>query len=323
MNTGSAEEAGREVPMTLMAGRRIRELVDAPSAIRCVRDAFVASHRCEILQPVRTALAGGRYLVMSAADTSGNFAVKAVTVFPENESIPVVQGLVVLFDGLTGSPRLALDGATVTAMRTGAAAGVASDLLADPDASVLAIVGAGGQALDQVIAVCAVRNIESVRLNSRTLSSAERLREKVLRVFPDLHLSVHTTAAQAVRGADVVCTVTTSAEPLIESTDLKERVHINCMGAHTRFSSEVGVDVVAKATIVAVDSLHASQAEAGDLIKAVASGNFRWEEVVEIGALLSRAIPTPTGRTIFKSVGIAAQDLTLAKLIMDRSPPAR
>lgn len=306
--------------LVILSGRMLRELVDMPSTIAAVRGAFIDAHKHTIEQPLRVALAQGRSLVMAAADDSGDFAVKAVTVFPQNSgSLPVVQGLVLLFDGATGSPRIVIDGLALTTLRTGAASGVATELLSPPESSVLSIIGAGGQALDQIVAVCAVRPISTLRLNSRSRQSAEQLGRRAAELFPELDISVWNTAAEAIAGADVVCTVTTATEPLFALGDLKEDVHVNAVGAHTSTAAEVPADVIEAASLVTVDSLAAAQAEAGDLIRAEAAARFFWEEAKELGGLLLERPTDRTGITVFKSVGIAAQDLAVAKLAFSRS----
>lgn len=304
--------------LSMVSGDALRDLVDMESAIVAVRGAFVESSRGTIEQPLRMALAGGRSLVMAAADASGDFAVKAVTVFPQNSGrLPVVQGVMFLFDGVTGSPQIGLDGSTLTALRTGAASGVATDLLATPDAGVLAVIGAGAQSLDQVQAVCAVRPIERVHIASRTTAAAERLAERTRSLLPQVRVEVHADPRRAVRDAQVVCTATTSMEPVIGRDDVRDDVHVNAVGAHTADAAELAPDLIAAAQILAVDAKESARAEAGDLIRAEAAGLFTWSSARELGALILDP-PARSGVTIFKSVGIAAQDLAVGRLALQR-----
>ena len=207
-----------------------------PQAIDVVRRAFIDVSLGVIEQPNRVAVGNGSALAMIARHIeSGATVLKAITIRRDNRdrALPNIQALVVWFDGLTGSPLAALDGASLTAMRTGAASGVATDLLAAPDASVLAIIGAGAQAPDQVRAVCAVRQIKEIRVAARSSDSARRLAEKLEPELSPARIVTCASVAEAVSPADVICTATTSDKPLFEAGMLAERVHVNAIGAYT------------------------------------------------------------------------------------------
>ncbi len=293
-----------------------------PSAIDAVRDAFVLTSGGRIEQPTRLALEGGTALAMLAADRDGvGTVLKAVTVRPANRDrgMPAVQAIVVWFDGSTGVPLALIDGEALTALRTGAASGVATDLLAPADASVLAMIGAGAQAADQVRGVCAVRPIREVRVASRNPAHAAELATHLGREMEPVRV-VARTIREALDGAHVVCTATTSTEPLFAASDLGSDVHLNAIGAYTRTMCELPPDVFAEATVVAVDSVAAAMAEAGDVLRAMRDGWLTRDRLVEIGTLASRpGTAAPGGRTVFKSVGVAAQDWALARLAVERS----
>lgn len=308
--------------MLLISAENLRKLVSMPEAIDAVRQAFLDVSRGVIEQPTRVAVGGGSALAMVARHIEGGGTVlKAITIRRDNRErgLPNIQALVIWFDGLTGTPLAALDGGALTAMRTGAASGVATELLAADEASVLAVIGAGAQAPDQVRAVCAVRPIREVRVAARSLDSSRRLTASLEAELAHTKIVPCRTVLEAVAGADVVCTVTYSDRPLFEAADLAARVHVNAIGAYTLSMRELPDDLLGGADVVAVDQVEAALAEAGDLVGAIERGAMQARDVVEIGALLSRQKSPFTGRTVFKSVGIAAQDLALARLATEKA----
>ena len=307
--------------MLVISPDRLRELVPMRAAIDAVRDGFIAGSAGGIEQPTRLALEGGRALAMLAADRQGiGTVLKVVTVRGGNpgRGLPAVQAVVIWFDGETGTPEAIIDGGTLTALRTGAASGVATDLLASPAAGVLAMIGAGGQAADQVRAVCAVRPIREVRIASRDPMHAAALAARLAGELEPVRV-VARNVPGALAGADVVCTATTATRPLFAALDLAPVVHVNAVGAYTEGMCELPAELLAGASVVAVDLIDAALAEAGDLIQAIRVGLLQRERLVEIGTLLARPAAPPGGRTVFKSVGVAAQDWALARLAVDRA----
>lgn len=246
---------------------------------------------------------------------SGALAQKIVSIYSGNTAVglPVINGLVVVLDSATGLPRAILDGGTITAIRTGAAAGLATDLLARPESRVLALFGAGGQAYDQVAAVRAVRPIEEVRIVSahgvRCVALAERLCSEGLSAR-----SVR-DPAEAVRGADIISCATDSRAPLFRDEDVAPGTHVNLVGAFTPEMQEAPPETVARARIV-IDQLDAALAEAGDLLKPLSTGLIDQKHIeTTLGeVLLGRAVGrnSPDEITLFKSVGLAAQDVAAA-----------
>jgi alanine dehydrogenase len=227
-------------------------------------------------------------------------------------------------DAVTGRPVALMDGTYLTALRTGAASGVATELLARPDARVAAVFGAGAQARTQLEAVCTVRPIDRVRVydTSREAATAyaEEMRTHGQPIPPDI--AVAASAAEAVRDADVICTATTATTPVFSDADLKPGVHVNAIGAYTPEMQEIPAETVARATIV-VDSRSASLAEAGDLIIPLRSGLISEDSIRgEIGQVAAGQIPgrlSPDEVTFFKSVGVAVQDVAVADLVLQRA----
>jgi ornithine cyclodeaminase/alanine dehydrogenase-like protein (mu-crystallin family) len=220
-------------------------------------------------------------------------AVKVVSVVPGN---PV--GLVVVF-GDDGTPLGIVDGPTLTAIRTGAVAGLATRLLAKPDATVLAVLGAGAMGYDQVEGVRAVRPIEDVLVWSRDIGKARTLAERVGgQAVPD--------ARDAVSRADVVSCATPATKPLFEEESIEPGTHINAVGAFTPDMAELSPAVLNRAFVV-VDDMDAAAAEAGDLIQADRAPDATLRQLLE-----GRAPGSGYDFTVFKSVGIAAQDVAAA-----------
>lgn len=220
-------------------------------------------------------------------------AVKIVSTVPGNPA-----GLVVAF-AADGSPLGVVDGPTLTAIRTGAGAGLATRLLAREDAATLAMLGSGAMAFDQVEAVRAVRSIERVLVWSRSIEHARALAERVSGVAV-------ADADEAVGQADVVSCATPATTPLFAESSVRPRTHVNAVGAFTPEMAELHPDLIERSYVV-VDDVEAASAEAGDLIRAGREPN------ATLGELLAGTAPAiGEDVTVFKSVGIAAQDVAAA-----------
>jgi ornithine cyclodeaminase len=250
---------------------------------------------------------------------AGALGAKIVTVFPGNaeQNKPLIHAIVILIDPDDGSPLALLDGRALTALRTGAASGVATRLLARPEAATLACFGAGAQAEQQIEAVCAVRPINRVLICSRTASRAAALADRLLtseRV--PAAVRVEADPARVAAQADVICTATTSATPVFPADAVRPGTHINGVGSYTPHMAEVPAALVGRARVV-VDQAAAARAEAGDLIQAVAAG-LAPESIfdTELGQVAAGERPGRTGPeeiTFFKSVGNAVQDMAVAR----------
>jgi alanine dehydrogenase len=298
-----------------------------PAAIAAVQRAFARLSAGEANVPVRTALTcppyNGVTLIMPAHLTGDPaLGCKIVSVRPDNRDrgLRTIFGLILLIDAETGEPRAAMEAAYLTALRTGAASGAATDRLARADSRVLACFGAGAQAETQIEAVCSVRPIERVWIRGRTHDSAKLLAQKIAarRDFPS-DIRVADTPSQALVEADIICTATTSHTPVFDGDDVRPGVHINAIGSYTTDMQEVDARVLSRARIF-VDSREACLAEAGDLVKALAngaiSGSGSWVELGDV--LLGRAVGRCSDDeiTYFKSVGNAVQDVATAQLAL-------
>ena len=296
-------------------------------AIDAMRVAFTELSAGRVQMPERTTVPCGQDAVMlvmpGRCDVRFGLGAKIVSVFPDNVSRgkPTIHAMVVLLDETSGEPAAVLDGESLTAIRTGAASGLATDLLAPKDASVAAIIGAGAQARTQLEAVCTVRTIQRVVVCSRTRTSAERMVAEV-RNRPWLggaDIEVVDAVSDAVRQADVVCTATDTRTPIVHDEDVRPGTHINAVGSFTPAMRELDPALIGSARVV-VDYRPAALAEAGEIVAAIELGLLDPESLVEIGELADApGERVADGRTtVFKSVGVAVQDLVAGSWIVTR-----
>ena len=245
----------------------VRLALPMTAAVAAMKKAFAELARGEVTLPLRTQLDvsahGGVALFMPAyAAGSDALAVKAVAVYPRNaqRGLPTIHGVVLVFEASSGRPVALLEGGALTAIRTGAASGAATDLLARPDAGVAAIIGSGVQARTQLEAVCAVRPIQEVRVYSTNPEQAEQFAREMSGqgAIPSC-VVVAADADSAVQGADVVCTATTSFTPVFSASALSSGCHVNAVGSFRPDMQEIPTETVRQARLV-VDQREAAQA---------------------------------------------------------------
>lgn len=253
-------------------------------------------------------------------DGGGALGLKLVSVFGDNvaRGLPLIHSVVLAVDPMTGAPQALIEGGTLTAIRTGAASGAATDVLARPDAAVAAIFGSGVQARRQLEAVCTARSIERVWVYS--LAGAEEFAAEMAGHGPiPVDVRIAESPRQAVAEADVICTATTSRKPVFDGRDLKPGAHINGIGSFTPQMQEIDAFAVRRARIV-VDSVAAALAEAGDLIIPLNAGEIGRDHIdTELGEVIAGIKPgrtSPEQITFFKSVGVAVQDAMAAQIIL-------
>jgi len=263
-----------------------------------------------VVQPVRAVLPvaphRGFFGVMPAYAAGGALGAKLVTFYPQNVGIHTHHAVIVLFKPETGEPLALMDGRLITEMRTAAASAVATQLLARADASVLAILGSGVQAKSHLAALRHVRSFKEVRVWSPRNAPAFAQRHGVKAVA---------TAADAVRGADVVVVAASATTPILQGRWLSPGTHVNAIGATRPDWRELDDDLVTTARIF-VDSREAALRESGDVIASRRGGG---SEVTEIGAVVSGADPgrrSAEELTLFKSVGVAVEDVAAAALVL-------
>ena len=314
----------------ILSANDVRRALPMAEAIAAMKEAFAQLSTGRAATPLRARLDvaphEGVTLAMPAyLSGSEALAVKVVSVFPQNAARdePTIYGLVMVMEAESGRPLAILEGGTLTAIRTGAASGAATDLLARPDAAVVAILGSGVQARAQLEAVCAARNVREARVYSPNRDHAARFARQMRAagLAPDV-IRVTDSPATAVRGADIICAATTSHTPVFAAADLKPGVHVNGVGSFTPAMQEIDAETVRRARVV-VDSIEAALEEAGDLIIPIERGlinqNHIYAELGEIAAGLKPGRASPEQITFFKSVGVAAQDAAAGQLALQNA----
>lgn len=313
--------------LLILSAADVRRALPMADAIEGMKEAFALLSAGEATLPQRTQLPiteheGVSLFMPGYLPAAEALAIKIVSVFPRNaeRAMPSIHGVVVGLDSETGKPVALLEGGTLTAIRTGAGSGAATDLLARQNATVAAIIGSGVQARTQLEAVCTVRPITEVRVYSPNRENARAFADEMAGRGPvPQDIQVAASADEAVRGAHVVCTATTSPTPVFSGTALSAGSHVNAVGSFRTDMQEVDVETVRRALVV-VDSREAAREEAGDLMIPINDGAFGFDHIhAELGELVNG---TRSGRandeqvTYFKSVGVAVQDVISAKIAL-------
>lgn len=299
----------------------VRAAISMAEAIDVMEAAFRALSAGRAEAPLRHALESehGVHLFMPAhVHDRGALGAKIVSVNPENPDtgLPAIHAVVVTIDPRTGRPLALLDGTWLTALRTGAVGGLAARLLSRADSRVVALFGASVQARTQLEAVRCARDVEEVRVVSRTAASAERL----VAELEGVRAVVCRSAAEALAGADIVVTATDSATPVFDGGRVEAGTHVTAVGSFTPEMREVDTALVRRARIF-VDQLEAALAEAGDLAGPIADGDLHPDAVLgEIGEVAAGLVPgrlSAADVTYFKSVGNAVQDVAVAARVLE------
>ena len=302
---------------------QINDLISMEEAIRAMGTAFAQLSNGEAVVPPRLSLdipdKNATSLVMPAYATgSPYYTVKIVSVNYSNpdKGLPLIHGIVQVFDAENGKHVANLDGASITAIRTGAASGLATDLLAKENANVCAVFGTGVQAASHIEAVLEVRPIEKIMVFSRSKPSAEKFCSTLAN-----QVQCEIGEKESLLEADIVCTTTPASSPLFETDKIKPGCHLNVVGSAQPSFREVPTGLVARSKII-VDKREACEQEAGDLIIPVQEGSWSFEQVHgELGQVVSGDIIARESEneiTLFKSVGNAIQDHAMAHLIMEK-----
>jgi ornithine cyclodeaminase/alanine dehydrogenase-like protein (mu-crystallin family) len=303
----------------------VRETLTPAACLEAMAEVLAARARGEAYMPLRSVMrapgAAGLMGLMPAwrggGESQATFALKAVCLMPGNPArgLDAHQGVVALFDGETGQTTAILDASAITAIRTAAVTALATRVLARADAHELAIIGAGVQAAAHIEALLAVRDFKAVRVYAPT---ADHVRAVIDGAGAGVQISAAASAEDAVRGADVVVTVTNSREPVLRRAWLAPGAHVNAVGASTPASREIDVETVAAAALFA-DSRESLHNEAGEYQLALREGAIPGEDHVraELGEVLAGLRP---GRddddelTLFRSLGLAVEDLAAAEV---------
>ena len=317
--------------MTLLLDKpTIETVLDMSTAIDVMADAFaeLANGHCET--PQRLAMTdlerkGWAAFMPARLNSKGAFGVKVVSTYDDNPSkydLPTTIGTILYIDNNTGEVLSVMDGTFITAMRTGAASGLATRYLARENVSVAGVIGTGVQARTQLSAVCAVRSIDSVICfssghNERQLSFIKEMSEQL-----EVDVRLARSTREVVENADVVILATSSGEPVIDGDWLKPGTHVNAIGSHTPDRRELDAKSIMKSKVVC-DYTPSCLAEAGDIIIPINEGTFTDGVIhADLGELvtgLKEARESEEEITLFKSVGLSIQDVAVAKHVYDKS----
>jgi ornithine cyclodeaminase/alanine dehydrogenase-like protein (mu-crystallin family) len=311
--------------LLFLSAAEVRRALPMREAVEVMKGAFAALSAGQAVVPLRAHVEvpehEGELLLMPCYQPApASLSLKAVTVFDGNPArgLPRIQALVTLYDGSTGQPLAIMEGASLTALRTGAASGAATDLLARREASTVAILGAGAQGRTQLEAVCAVRTIRRVWVFDPNPPAAEAYARE-MSAATGVTVVATTSAAEAVRQADIICAATSARSPVFADSDLKAGVHLNGVGSYHPAVQEVPAETVLRARVV-VDHRESALAEAGDLLVPIQQGRYSAERIAaELGEIVSGRKPGRADEseiTFFKSVGVAIQDLAAASRIL-------
>lgn len=254
-------------------------------------------------------------------ERKGILGTKVITVFPNNhgQGLPSHQGVVLLFDAKNGALKAIVDGSEITAIRTAAVSALATNQLARKNAEVLCILGAGTQARTHLEAMLAVRPIKLVKVWSRNSPNAALFKEEIELKF-NVSITTCSTAEEAVLDADIICTVTSSKEPILKGAWVKEGAHVNAIGACQPNDRELDSELIKKSKFY-VDSIDSARNESGDYLIPLKEGVIEQNYISgEIGELLINKITgrvSETDMTIFKSLGLAIEDIAAANFIYE------
>jgi alanine dehydrogenase len=288
----------------MMDEDEVARVLDLAEVIAAMERALRLFSAGDVEQPVRSVVPvveHGAFMGVMPAYLDGVLGAKLVTVYPGNVTLPSHQAIIVLFDGTTGELLVTMDGRLITEVRTAAVSAVATRLLARPEAAVLAILGSGVQAHSHLEALRQVRDFREIRVWSPRHAETFAREHRV---------EAARSARDAVEGADVVVTVTSAREPVLRGEWLKPGAHINAVGACRPTERELDDEVLRRAKLY-VDSRAAAQVESGDVI---AAGRI----VGELGEVLAGKAPGRESAeeiTLFKSLGLAVEDVVTAELV--------
>lgn len=297
----------------------IERYLPMPDAVAAVEGAFrhLGDGRSQNIPRARTRFRGGVMHVMAAADPGlGYLGLKAYTAVRGKARF-----VVLLFDAVTGDLLSILEADALGQRRTGAASGVATKYMARPDASTVGIYGTGWQARSQLAAIAVVRDLRRVQAYGRDTTRRATFAREMSEALGVEVVSVDSPQAAA-EGADILVTITSSAEPVLRGEWLTPGVHINAAGSNALVRRELDDAAVQQANRIVADSVEQAKIEAGDLLPLIERGHLHWGQVHELGDVVVGHTPgrgSPGEITLFKSLGLAVEDVAAAALVYERA----
>ena len=313
--------------MLVLSDQDITCLLSMEEAIGAVEGAFAQLRRGKAVMPTRSTIMLPRFngsisLMPSYLDESGAQATKIISIYPDNpkRGLPTTAAWIVVNDPETGQVRAFMDGTYLTGVRTGAVSGVAAKYLAPNDAKVAAVFGAGIQARNQVWAAATIRKLEEIRVYDPVKPVVDRFADEMEKKL-GIQIVKATSGMEACDGADIVLTATTSKTPVVKRKWLGDKVHISAIGAFYPDWRELDTAIVTEAKVV-IDEWEAIRLESGDILIPIEEGAMTESHIhAELGEIITgeKTGRTPDdGLTVFKSVGIAIQDSSVANLVLKK-----
>lgn len=310
-----------------LSAEDVHQVFDEAMALESQRQAFRALGRGRAQQPARILMEGSDnssvFCYAARVDEQSGAVCKFGAVVPGNAALglPSISAVIMVLDPTTGVPVAVVDGTSVTTIRTSAASAVAAEQLAQAGSSVLAVIGSGVQAEAHVRLMRHVLPLREVRLFSRDPEASERLASR-LREDLDLEVRSVESAAAALSGAQVVVTATTCATPVFDHADLEPGATVISVGSYAAGRCEVPRETVVAAESVVVDHRAVASEHAGPIVAAVAAGDLRAGDIVELGEVMVGGAPvrsTSAGIVFYNSVGIGVQDAAAVSLLVARA----
>ena len=314
--------------MLVLSEKDVRKLLNIEELIQALEQAHVQYSTGKAVMPVRLVVPlpqiQGRITSMPGYLTQDKaLGMKVVTYFQHNstQNLPAILATIMLFSADTGKMIAVMDGSYITAIRTACASAMATKALANPEAPILGILGAGVQARAHIQALYRVKKLQRIRIYSPSGTSAQSVKRE-LQSEAGVTIEVAASAKDAVRDSDLLVTVTTAKEPILKPEWLKPGVHINAVGSHRPDLREIDGATLARSKIV-VDSREAILSECGDILLAIKEKSIPEHSIhAEIGEVLAGTKPGRTNAsevTLYKSVGIAIQDVATANLVYQKA----
>ncbi|MCX6649969.1 MAG: ornithine cyclodeaminase family protein [Candidatus Bathyarchaeota archaeon] len=313
--------------MLVLSDQDIAKLLSMGEAIEAVEGAFAQLRRGKVVMPTRSTIMLPRYngsisFMPSYLDESGAQATKIISIYPDNpkKGLPTTAAWIVINNPETGQVEAFMDATYLTGVRTGAVSGVAAKYLAPKDAKIAAVFGAGAQARNQAWAAATVRKLEEIRVYDPIKPAVDKF---AVDVEARLGIPIVKAASgeEACRDADMVLTATTSKMPVVKRKWLKDKVHVSAIGAFYPDWRELETGIIADAKVV-IDEWEAIRLESGDILIPIQEGAITESHIhAELGELVTgeKKGRTPSdGITVFKSVGIAIQDSSVANLVFQK-----
>lgn len=311
--------------MLILSSKDVEKVFDLKESIEALKEAFLSYSKGEVVNPIRNMLCVDKenyFLFMpSYMKKIEKMSIKIVSSFLRNLKVglPLIYGSILLFDARTGKLEALIEGTIVTKLRTAAVSALATEYLAREDSSSLGIFGSGVQAESHAFAITKIREIKSIKVFSRNEAKARKFCEFIEKLTC---IKTEYSSPREVASCDIIVTATTSSIPVFDGNDVRKGAHINAIGAHKPEEREIDDNLVLKSGKIVVESKEAALAEAGDIIIPIKKGLIKEESLIEIGEMI---LGRKKGReaydeiTLFKSVGIALEDLAFANYLFQKA----